>query len=126
MLARRLEIAERVVEIEDAPDQLLEALYTCAVALLYPSLSEGFGWPIVEAQACGCPVICTNLPPMPETAGDAGLFRDPADEAGHRHPSQPAPQAVVGSGQLGWHGPGCGLPPVVQVTKLFVDGGAKE
>ena len=82
LLARRLEIAERVVEIEDAPDQLLEALYTCAVALLYPSLSEGFGWPIVEAQACGCPAICTNLPPMPETAGDAGLFRDPADEAG--------------------------------------------
>lgn len=81
-LAKRLEIADRIVEINDASDQLLEALYTLAVALLFPSLSEGFGWPIIEAQACGCPVVCSNIPPMPETAGTAGLFHDAADEAG--------------------------------------------
>lgn len=81
-LAERLEIRDRIVQIKDAPDHLLEALYNCAVALLFPSLSEGFGWPIIEAQACGCPVVCSNLAPMPETAGDAGLFHDVTDEAG--------------------------------------------
>jgi len=81
-LAKQLEIADRIIEIRDASDQLLEALYTCAIGLLYPSLSEGFGWPIIEAQACSCPVVCSNIPPMPETAGEAGLFHDPTDEAG--------------------------------------------
>ena len=81
-MAKRLEIADRVVQIKDASDQVLEALYSLAIALLFPSLSEGFGWPIIEAQACGCPVVCTNIPPMPETAGDAGLFHDANDETG--------------------------------------------
>jgi glycosyltransferase involved in cell wall biosynthesis len=81
-LANRLGVGDRIVQIKDAPDHLLEALYNCAVALLFPSLSEGFGWPIIEAQACGCPVVCSNLAPMPETAGAAGLVHDVADEAG--------------------------------------------
>ncbi len=81
-LASRLGIAGRVVEIKDAADDLLEALYSCAIAMLYPSLSEGFGWPIIEAQACGCPVVCTDIPPMPETAGSAGLIHDASDEGG--------------------------------------------
>jgi len=81
-LAERLKILDRIVEIKDAPDQLLEGLYSSAIALLYPSLSEGFGWPIIESQACGCPVVCSDIPPMPETAGDAGLFHDATDESG--------------------------------------------
>jgi len=49
---------------------------------LYPSRFEGFGWPVIEAQACGCPVVCSNSGPLPEAAGDAGLFHDADDEAG--------------------------------------------
>jgi glycosyltransferase involved in cell wall biosynthesis len=79
-LAEQLGISERIVQIKDASEQTLEALYNGAVALLYPSYSEGFGWPVIEAQACGCPVICSNVSPLLETAGQAGLFHDLDDE----------------------------------------------
>ena len=81
-LARQFEIAGCITQLENPRSETLEALYNCAVALLYPSRFEGFGWPVVEAQACGCPVICTNSGPLPETAGEAGLFHDVADEDG--------------------------------------------
>jgi glycosyltransferase involved in cell wall biosynthesis len=80
--AQRLGIRGRIVQIENATNEQLEALYSLATALLYPSFSEGFGWPIIEAQACGCPVVCSNIPPMPETAGDAALLHDVIDEQG--------------------------------------------
>ena len=48
----------------------MEALYANAGVLLFPSLAEGFGWPIVEALACGCPVITTAEAPMTEVGGD--------------------------------------------------------
>ncbi|MEY2556317.1 MAG: hypothetical protein QOF93_1461 [Verrucomicrobiota bacterium] len=81
-LAVRLGISDRVTQVPDASDELLEALYNRAVALLYPSRFEGFGWPVIEAQACGCPVVCSNTGPLPEAAGEAGLFHDVKDEAG--------------------------------------------
>src|SRR5260370_29116418 len=81
-LAERLGISDRVTQVPDASDELLEALYNRALALLYPSRFEGFGWPVIEAQACGCPVVCSDAGPLPEAAGDAGLFHDPDDEAG--------------------------------------------
>jgi glycosyltransferase involved in cell wall biosynthesis len=81
-LARELGIAERIIEVVHPSSELLEALYNGATALLFPSRFEGFGWPIAEAQACGCPVICSNHGPMPEVAGDAGLLHAPADEEG--------------------------------------------
>ncbi len=81
-LARQLEIAGYITQLENPRSETLEALYNCAVALVYPSRFEGFGWPVVEAQACGCPVICTNSGPLPQTAGEAGLFHDVADEDG--------------------------------------------
>ena len=81
-LGEDLGILDRIVEITNPDSMLLEALYSSAVALVYPSRFEGFGWPIIEAQACGCPVICSNREPLPEVAGDAALFRDIEDEAG--------------------------------------------
>ena len=52
-------------------------LYQTARLFCYPSLYEGFGLPILEAMACGCPVITSNASSMPEVAGDAALFVDP-------------------------------------------------
>lgn len=81
-LARELGVWERIIQIENPPAETLRALYRAATALLFPSRFEGFGWPVIEAQACGCPVLCSQSGPMPETAGDAGLFRDVNDEEG--------------------------------------------
>ena len=80
--ARALGIADRIVETVSAETELLEALYNRAHALLFPSRFEGFGWPIAEAQACGCPVLCRDAAPMSEVAGGAALLRDVADEDG--------------------------------------------
>ena len=80
--ARALGIADRIVEIVSAESELLEALYNRAHALLFPSRFEGFGWPIAEAQACGCPVLCRDAAPMSEVAGGVALLRDVADEDG--------------------------------------------
>jgi glycosyltransferase involved in cell wall biosynthesis len=81
-LGRELGISDRIVEVPNAGNKTFEALYNCATALLFPSTFEGFGWPIAEAHACGCPVLCADRDPMAEVAGDAALKRPVADEAG--------------------------------------------
>ena len=53
-----------------------------AIALLFPSTFEGFGWPIAEAHACGCPVLSADRDPMKEVAGAAAIIRPLEDEAG--------------------------------------------
>ncbi|MFZ3048095.1 MAG: glycosyltransferase family 1 protein, partial [Desulfatirhabdiaceae bacterium] len=60
-------------------DETLACLYSGASAFVYPSLYEGFGLPILEAMACGCPVICSNVASMPEVAGNAAIQIDPQD-----------------------------------------------
>ena len=59
-------------------DELVE-LYRRASALVFPSLYEGFGQPVLEALACACPVACSDLPPLREVAGDAAVYFDPRD-----------------------------------------------
>jgi glycosyltransferase involved in cell wall biosynthesis len=59
-------------------DELVE-LYRGAAALVFPSLYEGFGMPLVEAMACGCPVASSNVTSLPEVAGDAARLFDPRD-----------------------------------------------
>jgi glycosyltransferase involved in cell wall biosynthesis len=80
-LPAELGVADRVFDVVHPENEQLEALYNCATALLYPSRFEGFGWPIAEAQACGCPVICSNSGPLPEVGGDAALTHVVEDEA---------------------------------------------
>ncbi len=55
------------------------ALYTGALALVFPSLYEGFGFPVIEAMRCGLPVIASNTSSLPELVGEAGLLVDPLD-----------------------------------------------
>ena len=64
------------------PDEDKAALLSGAAAFLFPSLYEGFGFPVLEAMACGTPVICSNSSSLPEVAGDAALLVDPLDTAG--------------------------------------------
>lgn len=65
-------------------DKYVQYAYSGACVFLFPSLAEGFGWPIAEAMACGCPVITTNETPMTEVAGKAAFLieRRPADGSG--------------------------------------------
>jgi len=79
-LAASLRISARVKHIGSVSNEELEALYNTASALVFPSRFEGFGWPIIEAQACGCPVVCSNRCSMPEVAGAGALVCDPDNE----------------------------------------------
>lgn len=62
-------------------DEVLTKLYSNAAALVYPSLYEGFGIPVIEAMVCGCPVVCSNTGSLPEVAGASAEFCDPLDPA---------------------------------------------
>ena len=79
-LGEHFHVIDRVVEVLTPESELLEALYNCATAFIYPSRFEGFGWPVIEAQACGCPVICSNAGPLPEVVGESAMMHPAEDE----------------------------------------------
>ena len=66
--------------VSDVSNEELRALYSRAQLFVFPSLAEGFGWPIIEAQACGCRVLTTGEAPMNEVGGDAAFYADAHDE----------------------------------------------
>ena len=70
-------LQDRVISIVRPDHRALVALYNLCEAFVFPSFSEGFGWPVIEAQACGAVVIASNLAPMPEVSGGAALHSDP-------------------------------------------------
>lgn len=76
-LPQKLGIGQEVRFIGRVTDEELRALYNGATGLVYPSLFEGFGLPIVEAFNCGCPVITSKISSMPEVAGDSAILVDP-------------------------------------------------
>jgi glycosyltransferase involved in cell wall biosynthesis len=88
---------QRFIHVLDhATNDMVLALYSSASALVFPSHAEGFGWPILEALACGCPVVTTSAAPMNEVGGDAVTYiaPEPAD------PSQSSCWALVAAKQV--------------------------
>ncbi len=97
---RRVLGPEGLVELGAASDDLLIRAYQRADALVLPSRIEGFGFPVLEAMAAGCPVVCTDVTSLPEVAGEAALYfapDDPAAAAGHldRLLADPAHRAAL-------------------------------
>lgn len=74
-----LGVAQQVVVETAVSDHHLCHLYNHAAALVYPSLAEGFGIPLLEAFACGCPVVASNIPSSREVAGEWATYFDPLD-----------------------------------------------
>lgn len=77
--AQKKGLQDRYISVVKPDHKTLRALYCTCAAFVFPSFSEGFGWPVIEAQACGAPVIASNIEPMPEVSGGAALYADPAD-----------------------------------------------
>jgi glycosyltransferase involved in cell wall biosynthesis len=75
--ADELRLGKCVRWIENVPDADLPAVYNGAVALVLPSFYEGFGFPPLEAMACGIPTVVSNRASLPEVVGDTGLLVDP-------------------------------------------------
>lgn len=78
-LVRRLGLESRVLFPGYVRSEDRAALMSGAMAFVFPSLYEGFGLPVLEAQACGCPVICSSTSSLPEVAGDGALLVPPED-----------------------------------------------
>jgi glycosyltransferase involved in cell wall biosynthesis len=80
-LAAELGISEDVVFVGGVPLEETVRFYQAADAFVYPSFNETFGLPLLEAMACGCPVVTSDTSAMPETAGGAAVLSDPKDPA---------------------------------------------
>jgi len=80
-LAAELGIAADVVFVGGVPLEETVRFYQAADVFIYPSLNETFGLPLLEAMACGCPVVTSDTSAMPETAGGAAVLSDPRDPA---------------------------------------------
>lgn len=78
--ADKIGMSSYLRQVAEVSNEQLRALYSTAEGLIFPSLAEGFGWPIIEAQACGCPVFTSNRKPMTEVGGNAAIYFDPSDE----------------------------------------------
>ncbi|MCL5256483.1 MAG: glycosyltransferase family 4 protein [Chloroflexi bacterium] len=78
--AERLGLGKLIVFLEDVPENLLPSLYNAADIFVFPSLYEGFGLPVLEAMACGLPVLCSDTSSLPEIAGLAAILLPPEDE----------------------------------------------
>jgi glycosyltransferase involved in cell wall biosynthesis len=90
------------IEFVAPSNEQMGALYSGALAFLFPSLEEGFGWPILEAQACGCVVITSNRPPMTEIAGSGAIFIDPDDAQAAAHTIEARMNEADAVRQAGW------------------------
>jgi glycosyltransferase involved in cell wall biosynthesis len=78
-LLQENDLLHRFVHFESLSDDELVVLYNVADVFVFPSLSEGFGWPPLEAMACGCPVILSDRGSLGEVGGKACIYVDPED-----------------------------------------------
>lgn len=85
MLDRNQSLQDHVIEIGNCPDDALADHLTHARALLFPSITEGYGLPLIEALALGVPVIASNIPIFREIAGNIPDYLDPLDGLGWKH-----------------------------------------
>jgi glycosyltransferase involved in cell wall biosynthesis len=74
-----LNLSSEVIFTDFVPEADLPAYYSGAEVFVLPSLYEGFGFPVLEAMACACPVITSNTSSLPEVTGKAGIMVDPYD-----------------------------------------------
>jgi len=81
-LGTELKILPRIISIKSPNHETLVALYKGCEAFIFPSFSEGFGMPLIEAQACGAPVIASSVAPMPEISGGSAIHVSPEDSIG--------------------------------------------
>ncbi len=77
LLIRRYGLEPRISHLGEISDSQLQAAYQSAHCLIFPSFQEGFGLPCLEAQANGCPLVCSDIEVFREVAGDAAMFFDP-------------------------------------------------
>jgi glycosyltransferase involved in cell wall biosynthesis len=70
---------KQVIFLRAFNDEDLVALYNLAMLFVFPSTFEGFGFPPLEAMACGCPVLCSNRCSLPEVVNDAAVLFEPED-----------------------------------------------
>jgi len=79
-IVRERNIQNKVLCLSEVPTEDLADFYRMATLFIFPSLYEGFGLPVIEAMACGCPTILSNISSLPEVGGDAAVLVDPHNE----------------------------------------------
>lgn len=78
-MIENLGIQNQVKLIGFVTNDELRSIYSNAALFVLPSIYEGFGLPVLEAMACGCPVLCSNAGSLPEVGGSAAIYFDPFD-----------------------------------------------
>lgn len=79
---QRFDLSGDVIFLDYLPQGMLPELYSFSKAFVFPSLYEGFGFPVLEAMCCGTPVVASNASSIPEVVGDAGILLNPLDVKG--------------------------------------------
>jgi len=117
---RRLGLGERVVFLGRMSDRDLPSVYRGARALLFPSVYEGFGLPVLEAMACGTPVLASRIPAVEEVAGEAACLLPPGDPEAWKEAMERLSESPERARELGSRGPERARPYTWEKTSGIV------